>query len=38
MQNSDESKILLTLFCRKIRRIIINDYETINDEYANIND
>ena len=38
MQNNDENEILLTSSCRKIRHVIINDYETINDEHTNVND
>ena len=38
MQNNDENEILSTSFCREIRHIIINDYEIINNEYANVND
>ena len=38
MQNNDENEISSTSSCRKIRHVIIDNYKTIDDEHANVND
>ena len=38
MQNNNKSKILSISSCQKMYYIIINNYETVNDEYTNVND
>ena len=37
IKDNDENEILSTSLCRETRHIIIDDYETINDKYININ-
>ena len=37
MQNNNKNKLLSTSFCQEIRHVIIDDYKTINDEHANVN-